>query len=224
MTLHPEKTRLLAFGRSRSARRTGAEAGTFDFLGFTHVCARSRRGKFTIHVRTMRKRLRTEREGGGRSGASNIGTTRSREQAAALNAKLRGHYQYYGRPTNYRCLLAVLSARPQTLAQVAEPPHAREAADLGRIFQLLSSAIRCCRLGSVMPGPARGVLLEEPSAGICTLGSVRGGASRRCYGAPYTGTKPETADTAKEHLQPIGTPLLGEMGIFRQPHPNRWLR
>ena len=32
--------------------------GTFDFLGFTHVCARSRRGRFTMHVRTIRKRLR----------------------------------------------------------------------------------------------------------------------------------------------------------------------
>ena len=32
----------------------------------------------------------------------------------------------------------------------------------------------------------------------------------------YTGTKLETADTAKEHLQPIGAPLLGEMAIFRQ--------
>src|SRR5438477_10005533 len=59
LTLHPEKTRLLAFGRS--ARPSGPNArkpATFDFLGFTHVCARSRRGRFTIHVRTMRKRLR----------------------------------------------------------------------------------------------------------------------------------------------------------------------
>src|SRR6266481_8999598 len=54
LTLHPEKTRLLAFGRS--ARPSGPDArksAPFDFLGFTHVCARSRRGRFTIHVRTM---------------------------------------------------------------------------------------------------------------------------------------------------------------------------
>src|SRR6201984_3641487 len=53
LTLHPEKTRLLAFGRS--ALPSGPDApkpATFDFLGFTHVCARSRRGRFTIHVRT----------------------------------------------------------------------------------------------------------------------------------------------------------------------------
>jgi group II intron reverse transcriptase/maturase len=104
LTLHPEKTRLLAFGRS--ALPSGPHApqpATFDFLGFTHVCARSRRGKFTIHVRTLRKRLR-------RSVKAVAQWCRQHrhdpveDQAAALNAKLRGHYQYYGRPTNYHCL------------------------------------------------------------------------------------------------------------------------
>jgi hypothetical protein len=42
--------------RKRVAARNGA--ATFDFLGFTHICARSRRGKFTVNVRTMKKRLR----------------------------------------------------------------------------------------------------------------------------------------------------------------------
>ena len=61
LTLHPEKTRLLEFGRyaeERAKRQGKKKPNTFDFLGFTHICARSRRGKFTVHVRTMRKRLR----------------------------------------------------------------------------------------------------------------------------------------------------------------------
>src|ERR1700693_4358941 len=59
LTLHPEKTRLVEFGRyaEEHAKRQGKKPGTFDFLGFTYICARSRRGKFTVHVRTMRKRL-----------------------------------------------------------------------------------------------------------------------------------------------------------------------
>ncbi|MGH7930767.1 MAG: group II intron reverse transcriptase/maturase, partial [Candidatus Binatia bacterium] len=60
LTLHPEKTRLLEFGRSalaKSERPGGQKPETFDFLGFTHICRRSRKGKFTIHVRTARKRL-----------------------------------------------------------------------------------------------------------------------------------------------------------------------
>ena len=61
LTLHPEKTRLIGFGRNainNSRRRGESRAATFDFLGFTHICAKSRRGRFTIHLRTMRKRLR----------------------------------------------------------------------------------------------------------------------------------------------------------------------
>lgn len=105
LSLHPKKTRLLAFGRSAvsQAARRGARPATFDFLGFTHVCARSRRGNFAVQVRTMRKRLR-------RSVKHVSAWSRKHrhdlvaEQCEALNAKLRGHYQYYGRPTNYRSL------------------------------------------------------------------------------------------------------------------------
>jgi hypothetical protein len=59
LTLNPEKTRLVDFGRQalESADRMGTKPGTFDFLGFTHKCARTRRGKFTVHVKTMNKRL-----------------------------------------------------------------------------------------------------------------------------------------------------------------------
>ncbi|HVQ13103.1 MAG TPA: reverse transcriptase domain-containing protein [Vicinamibacterales bacterium] len=102
LTLHPEKTRLLAFGRSALPSHPEApQPATFDFLGFTHVCARSRRGRFTIHVRTMRTRFRRS----AKAVAQWCQQHRHdpvEHQAAALNAKLRGHYQYYGRPTNFR--------------------------------------------------------------------------------------------------------------------------
>jgi RNA-directed DNA polymerase len=106
LTLHPEKTRLMEFGRralAKSEEPGGPKPPTFDFLGFTHICKRSRRGKFTIHVRTMRKRLK-------RSLAKVTTWCEEHrhdpveEQRSALNRKLRGHYQYYGRPTNYRSL------------------------------------------------------------------------------------------------------------------------
>ena len=68
----------------------------------THlVCARSRKGKFTVHVRTMKKRFRR----GLKAIAEWCQENRHmpvEEQQKTLNAKLRGHYQYYGRPTNYR--------------------------------------------------------------------------------------------------------------------------
>jgi len=104
LTLHSEKTRLLAFGRSAlPSHPTAPKPATFDFLGFTHLCARSRRGRFAIHVRTIRKRLRRSVKAVAQWCQQHRHDP-VEDQAAALNAKLRGHYQYYGRPTNYRCL------------------------------------------------------------------------------------------------------------------------
>jgi hypothetical protein len=106
LTLHPEKTRLLEFGRravEKAERPGGKKPRTFDFLGFTHIATRSRKGRLTVHLRTMRKRLR-------RSLAQVAVWCRAHrhdhvdEQQKALNRKLRGHYQYYGRPTNYLSL------------------------------------------------------------------------------------------------------------------------
>jgi RNA-directed DNA polymerase len=105
LSLHPEKTRLVAFGRNvlASAEKSGKKPATFDFLGFTHICARSRRGKFTVHVKTMKKRLRRALK----AIAEWCKAHRHDEvkaQQKTLNAKLRGHYQYYGRSTNLRSL------------------------------------------------------------------------------------------------------------------------
>ena len=103
LTLHPEKTRLIAFGRfaqGEAKKRGEKKPDTFDFLGFTHICARSRQGKFTVHVKTIDKRLRR----GLKSIADWCKQHRHapvNEQQKTLNAKLRGHYQYYGRRTNH---------------------------------------------------------------------------------------------------------------------------
>jgi len=107
LTLHPEKTRLLEFGRyaeERAKKQGKKKPGTFDFLGLTHICARSRRGKFTVHVRTMRKRLRRSLTAVAKWCQEHRHAPVDQQQKT-LNAKLRGHYQYYGRPTNSQSLL-----------------------------------------------------------------------------------------------------------------------
>jgi len=105
LTLHPEKTRLVEFGRNaaKNAKRQGKKPATFDFLGLTHICARSRTGRFTVHVKTIGKRLRR----GLNAIAEWCRQHRHEpvgEEQKTLNAKLPGHYQYYGRPTNYRSI------------------------------------------------------------------------------------------------------------------------
>jgi RNA-directed DNA polymerase len=64
LELHPEKTRMIEFGRfaaSNRKRRGEAKPETFDFLGFTHMCGRTRTtGRFTVKRRTIGKRMRAK--------------------------------------------------------------------------------------------------------------------------------------------------------------------
>src|SRR5215468_3261657 len=105
LTLHPEKTRLIEFGRYAmgNAKKQGKKPETFDFLGFTHICTRSRRGKFTVHVKTVAKRFRRGLKATADWCQQHRHDPVSKQQKM-LNAKLRGHYQYYGRSSNYRSL------------------------------------------------------------------------------------------------------------------------
>jgi group II intron reverse transcriptase/maturase len=63
LELHPDKTRLIEFGaRAASDRQRGGRGkpGTFDFLGFTHICGKTRKGRFTVVRQTARKRVRAK--------------------------------------------------------------------------------------------------------------------------------------------------------------------
>ena len=105
LKLHPDKTRLVEFGRKAliQAERSETQPATFDFLGYTHIAARSRRGKFMVKVKTMKKRLKrglTAME----AWCKEHRHEPVKEQQATLNTKLRGHYQYYGRASNYQSL------------------------------------------------------------------------------------------------------------------------
>jgi group II intron reverse transcriptase/maturase len=63
LQLHPDKTRLIEFGRYAAERRVGRGLGkpeTFDFLGFTHYCGTTRKGTFTIKRKSVAKRMRAK--------------------------------------------------------------------------------------------------------------------------------------------------------------------
>jgi RNA-directed DNA polymerase len=102
LTLHPDKTRLIEFGRTAARNRRGRGAGkpeTFNFLGFTHSCGKTRTGKFTVLRTTMRRRWQAKLQ--------EVTTILRRrlhlpipEQGAYLRSVLRGHARYYGVPRN----------------------------------------------------------------------------------------------------------------------------
>ena len=63
LSLHPDKTRLIAFGRHAADRRARAGLGkpeTFKFLGFVFYCGKSRHGKFQVHRKSRRDRMRAK--------------------------------------------------------------------------------------------------------------------------------------------------------------------
>jgi group II intron reverse transcriptase/maturase len=109
LELHPDKTRVLAFGRFAALqRRQRGERGspeTFHFLGFTHVCSRTKQGRFLLRRRTMAQRMRAQLK----EVKTELRRRRHRpiaEQGIWLGRVVRGHYAYYAVPTNIRALQA----------------------------------------------------------------------------------------------------------------------
>jgi group II intron reverse transcriptase/maturase len=106
LELHPDKTRVLRFGRfaRQDCERDGrTRPETFDFLGFTHIAGTDRRGKHQLQRRTSRKK-RQAKLASLREEMRRRRHEPARLQHAWLCSVLRGHYQYYGVPSNYASL------------------------------------------------------------------------------------------------------------------------
>jgi RNA-directed DNA polymerase len=106
LELHPEKTRVISFGRyeRQKAKRQNRRANTFDFLGFTHYCGISRKGKFIVVLKTSRKKFRMKCKEMNNWLRKIRNYRPAKEWWPILQAKLRGHYQYYGVSGNMRSL------------------------------------------------------------------------------------------------------------------------
>lgn len=102
LRMNPDKTRLLEFGRFAAARRRAAGLGkpeTFDFLGFTHMCSRTRKGKFTIRRKTTAKRQRRKLQALKRELRRRLHRPVP-ETGAWLRSVIRGYYGYFAVPYN----------------------------------------------------------------------------------------------------------------------------
>jgi len=106
LSLHPEKTRLFEFGRHAAARRAQRGLGkpeTFNFLGFTFVCGKSRRGRFLVERKTRRDRMRAKL----REIKEEMRRRRHQpipEQGKWLRQVVTGFFAYHAVPTNGRSL------------------------------------------------------------------------------------------------------------------------
>ncbi len=106
LELHPEKTRVISFGRyeRQNAKQQNRRTNTFDFLGFTHYCGTSRKGKFIVGRKTNRKKFRMKCKEMNDWLRKIRNFKKAKEWWPVLQAKLRGHYQYYGISGNMRSL------------------------------------------------------------------------------------------------------------------------
>ena len=108
LSMHPEKTRLIEFGRFAEANRRKRGAGkpeTFDFLGFTHYCRKTRKGRFGLGRKPIGKRMRRTLQ------ALRVALRRRMhedvwETGRWMGQVLRGWLNYYAVPTSSRSLQA----------------------------------------------------------------------------------------------------------------------
>jgi RNA-directed DNA polymerase len=107
LSLHPEKTRLIEFGRYAAERRKRRGLGkpeTFNFLGFTFICGRTRSGKFQIKRKTRRDRMRAKL----REIKEALRRCMHRpipEQGKWLGQVVRGYFNYHAVPTNGQAMV-----------------------------------------------------------------------------------------------------------------------
>jgi RNA-directed DNA polymerase len=108
LELHPGKTRLIEFGRHAARRRKARRLGkpeTFDFLGFTHICGKTRDGRFGLRRVTIAKRMRAKL----REVKDQLLRNRHLpvpEQGRWLGSVVRGHCAYYAVPGNSEAIRA----------------------------------------------------------------------------------------------------------------------
>jgi len=108
LQLHPDKTRLIEFGSNAAKNRRDRGEGkpeTFNFLGFTHICARTSKGWFTVLRHTMRKRWQAK--------LKEVKAELQRrmhspvpETGSYLRSVVLGHVRYYGVPMNHESIRA----------------------------------------------------------------------------------------------------------------------
>src|SRR5579864_3055948 len=102
LSLHPDKTRLIEFGRHATDRRARAGLGkpeTFKFLGFVFICGKTRRGQFLVHRRSRRDRMRTKLTEIKKELRKRMHQPIP-EQGRWLAQVVRGYFAYHAVPTN----------------------------------------------------------------------------------------------------------------------------
>ena len=206
LELHPEKTRRIEFGRyaeSNRKRRGEGKPETFDFLGFTHISGKSRKGYFTVKRHTAGKRLRKKL----RELKQQLRARRHDPVALTgkwLRSVVQGYFNYHAVPDNldrlwtFRIAVDLAVANPTAATQPTPRHHLAPNGTTGQ-----SLAARPAHAAPL----ARSALRRYPSElrAVCanerTYGSVRGVLGNQ---HPYR-DRPQMSSLSEDHRLPAST-------------------
>jgi RNA-directed DNA polymerase len=180
LSLHPDKTRLIQFGRHaarRRARRGWGKPETFNFLGFTHISGQSRRGRFLLKRKTRRDRMRTTLQAL-KSELRQWMHQPLHEQGTWLGQVVRGYFAYHAIPTNADRLNAFRHDVVALWRRALRRRSQKDGTTWSRIERLSAEFIPMPRI--LHPWPDRRFLVKhprwEPSARIGPARFCAGGA------------------------------------------------
>ena len=180
LTLHPDKTRLIEFGRFAAANRARRGLGkpeTFSFLGFTHICGRSHRGTFQLRRKSRRDRMRA------RLRAVKEALRRRMHQPISVQGRwlaqvVGGYAAYHAVPTNTRAVAAFRYHVTDLWRRALRRRSQRDGSTWTRVSQLAEAFLPKPRI--LHPWPSMRFAVKhprwEPSARIGHARICAGGA------------------------------------------------
>jgi group II intron reverse transcriptase/maturase len=166
LELHPEKTRLIEFGRfARSNRQKRGDRGapdSFNFLGFTHSCGKTRKGGFTVLRQTMRKRWQAKLKAVKAELKARMHDPIP-EVGKYLRSVVLGHVRYYGVPRNGPAIIAFRRAVGLVWWRVLRRRSQGNHLPLRRMWPLLDTWFPPARICHPYPSQRLGVITRGGS-------------------------------------------------------------
>jgi len=161
LELHPEKTRLLEFGRYAAGNRKKKGEGkpeTFDFLGFTHICDRTRKqGKFIVLRQTMRSRMQSKLRDLREESRSRLNRPVG-ETGQWLRSVLNGYYRYHAVPRNLPAMMSFYRRVGQMWHRALERRSHKGRVDWRRMCRLINRWLPAPRVMHPYPEHRRTVI------------------------------------------------------------------
>jgi group II intron reverse transcriptase/maturase len=165
LTLHPDKTRLIEFGRYAEHNRSGRGDGkppTFDFLGFTHICTKTKNGHFTVMRQTMRERFQAKLK------EIKIELRKRMHDSIPelgrwLGSVVAGHVRYYGVPLNSKAIGAFRFAIGRLWKRSLERRSERTRIPWERMSRLIARWLPPARVCQPYPLHRLGVITQGRS-------------------------------------------------------------